>query len=306
MIEIYQSNTSPSISDVIAVNGVPFNLTGATVRFRMREKNSATLTVDAPAVIVDASAGVVRYDWISTDTALLGDYLGWWHITLASGNVQDAPEFAIRIISHNDRDYDLCTLFDVRLAMEFPEDDIRRDELMLTYISTASDAIMREYEREFAPPSTAVTRTFRWNFGRNVIDLAPWDLRSVTAVSVDTTNVSPTVVTDYQLLPVSSRDGLFSTLVLSPYVWPSANSSYLYGYSTVAITGNWGFAAIPSVVRQACVLTVQAWMSRSMGNVAPGPEILGINPLSPDLPANYSIPAAARRLLQSFRRSPVL
>lgn len=47
-------------------------LTSCTVEFHM--KNGSDLVVDAPAVVVDASAGIVKYEWQSGDTSDLGGY----------------------------------------------------------------------------------------------------------------------------------------------------------------------------------------------------------------------------------------
>jgi hypothetical protein len=98
LIVLYKSNRSPSVSDSIKVAGVAVDLTGATVRFRMRAENSATLAVDAVATIVGAPAGGnVRYDWAIADVAAAGDFVAWWSVTLASGLVQDTSEFQVKI-----------------------------------------------------------------------------------------------------------------------------------------------------------------------------------------------------------------
>ncbi len=60
----------------------PFPLTGATaVRFLMRLAGQTSLKVDAAGVIEDEDGGVVRYDWVPTDTDTPGVYEGEIEIT---------------------------------------------------------------------------------------------------------------------------------------------------------------------------------------------------------------------------------
>jgi hypothetical protein len=53
---IKRGDTRPSLYATLTQEGSVVDLTGATVRFHMGD------VVDAPAVIVEASAGSVRYD----------------------------------------------------------------------------------------------------------------------------------------------------------------------------------------------------------------------------------------------------
>lgn len=100
-ITITQNSTSPSVADTIQFGGVVTNLTGSTVRFRMRGINSAVLKVDSVATIVSPTAGTVRYDWASADTNTDGDYIAWWHIILSGGQVQQSPEFKVFVDAHS-------------------------------------------------------------------------------------------------------------------------------------------------------------------------------------------------------------
>lgn len=96
----YVGNQTPSITATLTSDGTtPINLTGATVRFRMRPVGFSTLTVDQPATIVSAPAGTVRYDWAAPDVANAGQFLTWWQITLA-GKTQDVGETLIQILPH--------------------------------------------------------------------------------------------------------------------------------------------------------------------------------------------------------------
>lgn len=99
-VSIYAGTKAPSLTDTIKVNGTPFDLTGSTVKFRMRLVGSDTLTVDSAAVVVSAAAGTVRYDWGTSDLDVPGEYLAWWRVTLGTGSVQESGEFAVSVLEH--------------------------------------------------------------------------------------------------------------------------------------------------------------------------------------------------------------
>lgn len=82
----------PSIQTTLSLAGVgPVDLTGATVTFIMRAKASTGApAVNAPAVIVDAANGVVRFDWRLGDTATPGDYQAEWQV-VQGGLAQTFP-----------------------------------------------------------------------------------------------------------------------------------------------------------------------------------------------------------------------
>lgn len=69
--------------------GTPINLTGASVKFIMR--NEATVKVNATATIIDANRGVVKYEWGLTDTDTAGTYQAEFEITFADGRKLTVP-----------------------------------------------------------------------------------------------------------------------------------------------------------------------------------------------------------------------
>lgn len=98
-IVFVQDDTGPSVSGALTDStGVPIDLTSATVRFQMRLAVDRRFAVDAPAVIVNADAGTVRYDWVAGDLRGTGDYVSRWQITYGGGTVEHTePENTITV-----------------------------------------------------------------------------------------------------------------------------------------------------------------------------------------------------------------
>lgn len=75
------------------VNGVTsaIDLTGLTVRLKMRAKGAASPKVNAVATIVSAGAGTVSYAWGATDLDTVGTYLVEWEITYSGDRTLTVP-----------------------------------------------------------------------------------------------------------------------------------------------------------------------------------------------------------------------
>jgi hypothetical protein len=95
----FVGNRNPSISEQITSGGVPYDLTGASVTFKMRALNSAVLKVNAAATIVTPALGQVRYDWQAADVDTAGQFLVWWTVTVA-GKTEDVAEAVIEFRAH--------------------------------------------------------------------------------------------------------------------------------------------------------------------------------------------------------------
>ena len=157
--------------------------------------------------------------------------------------------------------YALTSLAAVRQFLELPSGDVDQDGVLEKLIDRASLAIMRRFEREFAPKAPAqdsdpaVARTFAYA-GRGVLDLAPYDLRSATSVEIDVDTGAPTTLAaaDYKQRSLPARDGVFTSLRL-----PRRTRE-----REVRVTGRWSFASVPADVEHMCIVTVGIWFRRDV------------------------------------------
>jgi len=89
---IKQNDTSPALLATLQdADGIAVNITGAAIRFHMRQIGSTAVDVDAAAVIVTALDGLVRYDWQAADTATIGSYQAEFEVTYSDGTIETFP-----------------------------------------------------------------------------------------------------------------------------------------------------------------------------------------------------------------------
>jgi hypothetical protein len=203
--------------------------------------------------------------------------------------------------------YDLTTLAAVRETLELPAGDTSRDALIGTIIGDMSKAIINEVDREFAPATASATRRFRLYAGSLMLDLAPYDLRSATAVTLNPESANSTTLTattDYQLVPFQPRDGTYLGMRFASNLTNlhTSDTARDFGYTLVDVAGAWGFATVPDDVERACIIAVTASLRRDLTELA----LAGIDEpqaIAPEGPATHALPPASRRLLAPYRRT---
>lgn len=88
---IKRGDTGPSITAVLSDPSGAVDLTGASVKFKLRLADTGALVVNADATIVTPVQGSVAYGWESGDTAVAGEYLAEWEVTFQNGEIITFP-----------------------------------------------------------------------------------------------------------------------------------------------------------------------------------------------------------------------
>lgn len=287
-----QGATSPSLVDIIRINGTAEDLTGGTVVFQMREWRGTAPAVQGTATLIAGTPGAVQYDWAVGDTATAGSFLCRWQVSTPTG-VQATTEFPI-LVSEYGPGAGLVQIADVRDYVQAPPGDVESDATVQRLILRATSAIQTWTHRDFLPGATT-TRTF---------DVP--DIRGIREVAIEDLAGHPTGVRTYTTgRELNATVGTADVLGLPrwrPADWPITALRFLGSDlpvpgATIQVDGTWGFPGVPGDVQQAAVITVSTWMRRDVQSFA---STFNIDEVRMDRPE--SIPAAARALLQPYRR----
>jgi hypothetical protein len=198
---------------------------------------------------------------------------------------------------------DLVTSAQVREHLTIATAQTGRDALIAELISRASIMIMEFAEREFfADGSLGSTRTFVYE-GGGFLSFAPFDLRTLSSIVIDTDGTSPADTTltadQYRLEPRQRRHGVYTGVELRGLSPVSMNSAVDYRPSReLEVTGTWGFSSVPEDVQEATILTVMH-LFRHYGQAYPADGGFEVD-LSSD--GRRSMPFAAVEILRRYRR----
>ncbi len=99
---IKKGDTYPTLRATLTDSaGVPVDLTGASVTFRMVDAVGEQVIADAAVAITNPAAGEVEYAWQVADVDTPGEYRGEFHAVLFGGALVTFPNDAylyIRIL----------------------------------------------------------------------------------------------------------------------------------------------------------------------------------------------------------------
>jgi hypothetical protein len=100
-ILIRQNDTAPAVSATLLDNvGNPLNLTGATVKFNMRNQLTKVAVISLGSVtIVNATAGQVSYVWQAADTLNNGNFEAEFLVTFADATKETVPNNKFLLVS---------------------------------------------------------------------------------------------------------------------------------------------------------------------------------------------------------------
>jgi hypothetical protein len=268
--------------------------TGAKIEYSATETGSYSVIDTQAFSEVDANPAEPQSRNFTTTKATAAS--GWYRITFYDGESnlgQAAP-----IFSSSQGSSSLCSLGDVKLVLQKKETDTLQDPLIEKWIPAASESIMRGTGREFAPASPNLTRVFEWPWEGQYVSLAPYDLRNLYEVKVDSdTTVGGMVISEqeYRLWPQPPADGTYLSIRLQPF--GAVLDRIVWRNRQVKIRADWGFATIPRDVNHACALTVAYWLRVNSGvyrtsHEDPNPE-----------PPRRGIPNEAWDLLARYARA---
>jgi hypothetical protein len=265
-LTFWQGNRDPAIAETLTIGGVPKNLTGCTVKFKMRAPGSlSAFKIDAAATIVSAAVGTVQYPWQLVDVAdALGAYLAWWEVTTtATGNKQDMNEVLIQFLAHApvSRDYVELEEFKKTIALDglsFADLDVKK------VLSAAARKVDEIADRRFYADADALQ--VRYYSPDNAWTLHVDDIVTVTSLKTDdggdgTFENTWTLNTDYTREPLNAAaDG-------KPWeklcVHPSSSFYFPVSYPrSVELTGKFGWASVPQPISIATTMLAHRYLKR--------------------------------------------
>jgi hypothetical protein len=93
LFSLKRGDTRPSLRvQLLYKDNSKIDVAGATITFRFWKADEPSRLFSGSVTVEDAGESIVRYDWVSGDTNLEGDYEGEFMLDYGSGEVMSVPE----------------------------------------------------------------------------------------------------------------------------------------------------------------------------------------------------------------------
>lgn len=141
--------------------------------------------------------------------------------------------------------YALVSLAQAREHVGVPAADTSRDAILERLVNEASRLVLRTTNREYAPkvPAAAadpdVARVVGCRVGSSIIELDPYEARSVSSVTIGGVLLDASA---YTLAPIAARDGVYDRLLLHSRITGSSTGGHRV---PVTVVGRWGWPEVP-------------------------------------------------------------
>ncbi|HEX6579213.1 MAG TPA: phage head-tail connector protein [Jiangellaceae bacterium] len=253
MTEYTAGETATLLAQFAAYPGGPAaDVTGLTVTISPTGGGAAVVGPTSSGVVHE-STGLYSYPWAIDVEQAAGTYVVEWN---ADGGVT-ASEAVTVLAGPTGWEPDYVTVAELRAHLRIGDSD--DDAALAVAITAASRAIDTHTNRQFGRVTEAEERRFTARAdttrGRWVVPID--DLMSTTSLAVE---VDGDALTDYELEPVNaaSKSRPWSRLVVSDdsSVMPAGDRN------EVAVTALWGWTAVPTAVKQACLLQAARFHAR--------------------------------------------
>lgn len=289
-------------------DGTPANLSGATVKFVMRQRSANAPTTNLPATIVTAAAGTVSYALTSQDTALAGLYAQEWVVTFSGGTVEHFPTVGYNTVEIQENlttvNQSIVELDDIKDYLNLSTTDRSHDGELLRFAAGLTPVV------EFIV-GPVIPRTYTnelYNGGTPIIALRK---RPIISVSNVTEFLGPIA---YTLTQVQSRDqgSIYSYMVNPPgsILRTTAGGGvqpFFGATDSVMITYTAGFAKTPENIRMGMLelLRVNYQQTQQAGGGRIGGGGFSADEMEPTQQMlGFTVPGRVREMLGPNRRHP--
>lgn len=294
----YQPGDLVRLSTTFTVGSTLTDPTAVTLTYVSPAGVSTTITYAVDADLVKDATGTYHAD-VTASTAGI-----WSWKWTGTGTAAGIDEGTFTVESTLLGAVLLCSVDDVKTSLELST--TASDDLIQTLIASTSTAFSQRYQREFIGESGG-TRTFGVR-GR-LLDLAPYDLRSATSITLhpEESGSALTADSDYLLLPQggATLGDTYQQLRLSSRLNLASTVAREFGEARLRIIGDWGIfgsAPVDEAVKRAAVLTVSSWLDRAVAEYAVGIDDGLGRDLRPDRIATWAIPGAAHSIMSPWAR----